>query len=116
MDRQIDEMLQARVISPSHSPWRLINDPAVTSHGNNQSRVESSGGEMDWDSEDEIPLAELLGNGSKHGLKRTKHRACSESEEIQTKQRRVNGVKGGNRKKSNKCNVKNLLEAIAALV
>ena len=30
--------------------------------------------------------------------------------------RRVNGIKGGNRKKSNKCNVKNLLEAIAALV
>ena len=101
---------------PASPSDRLINDPAVPSHGNNQNRAESSGGEMDWDSEDEIPLAELLDNGSKHGLKRTKHRASSESEEIQTKQRRVNGVKGGNRKKSNKCNVKNLLEAIAALV
>ena len=108
------------------TPTGSLNTPA--NNTNNQplggQRVESSDGYMEWDPEDEIPLAHLPDR--KRGprtqkLKRARDSDPSDSETdnrpaTRSKHRRVNRIKQGDRGRNNKRNVKNLLEAIAALV
>ena len=96
-------------------------------------QAESSDAYMEWESDDEIPLTHWLGrhrginpmDPMSQGLKRDRHYSDSTDSEAgqgpvtRSKHKRINRIKGSNSNKkdsSNKESVKNLLEAIAALV
>ena len=100
------------------APTNSLNTPP--NNTNNQplggQRVESSDGNMEWDPEDEVPLAHLPDRergGRTHKLKRVRYSDTSDSETDNrpvtgSKHRRVNRIKQSNRGWDNKRNVKNL--------